>query len=117
MISFGLKNFRHFSENGRCVNHLYHSKESDILLVCWEPFQESSYHDHGDSESIVYILEGSVKVISQGVEKVFQKGEVIITPVGEKHKMINDSDQRLVSYHIYTPGLKTPISNPYNVLF
>lgn len=114
MFSFDLALFTNFSPVARCVNWLYRSEQCDILLVCWEPGQASSYHDHVRSESVVYVMQGRVTVVSEKGEQSHQAGEVVVTPQGAKHQLRNDTQERLVTLHVYTPRLETPISEPVN---
>jgi quercetin dioxygenase-like cupin family protein len=103
-----------FSLAGRSVFRLYRSHEAEILMVCWEPGQQSSTHDHGPSESIVFVLQGSLKA-NPGGRRVAE-GEMIIAPRGVVHQLVNDSSARAVSLHLYSPPLSTPISLPFEDL-
>ena len=107
-----LKKYMKFSDDGRCVNHLYHSPLSDVLLVCWEPEQISSYHDHGESESIVYVLEGNITVMSHGTTHRFAAGNVVVTPKGVKHQLSNPGTERAKTLHFYAPTLPSPAGSP-----
>jgi cysteine dioxygenase len=115
MTAFDLSTFVNFSPEGRCVNWLYRSEQCDILLVGWEPGQSSSYHDHLDSESVVFVISGHVTVISEDERQRFSPGNVIVTPKGARHQLINNEAERLITLHLYSPCLQTPISPPLNI--
>ena len=105
-----------FSPDNRFVTRLYKSAASEILIVCWEPGQKSSTHSHGESESIVMVLEGKMKVRTGEQERVLSKYEIVITPRGMTHQMTNDPSCRSVTLHIYAPSTKTPVSQPFRDL-
>ncbi len=109
-----LQDLPEFSPQGRSVLRLYRSPESEILLVCWEPGQESSTHDHGSSESIVHVLQGSL--IANPGGRLIREREMVITPRGAIHQLVNSSSSRAVSLHVYSPRLHTPISPPFKDL-
>ena len=114
MLAFALSKYHNFSPKGRCVNWLYRSEQCDIMLTCWEPGQASSYHDHQSSESVVYIMEGCVTVLSAEEEERYEAGQVIVTPQSVKHQLRNDAPSRLVTLHIYAPPLEGNVSIPMN---
>ena len=105
-----------FSPEKRYVTRLYRSKEAEILVVCWEPGQSSSAHSHGDSESIVMVLEGKILVTLASKEQELEKHQIVVTPRGVQHRMANVSDGRSVTLHIYAPSTSTPISQPFRDL-
>jgi cysteine dioxygenase len=116
LLTIATKDFVLFSEQGRSVTRLYQSAESDILLVCWEPGQTSSVHDHGVSESIVLVLEGCITV-ADGQKRTIEvgPGELVVTPPERVHQMMNKSANRAVTLHLYAPPLKPsrPLSQPF----
>jgi quercetin dioxygenase-like cupin family protein len=113
------EHYKYFSAAGRSVSHLYSSPQTDILLVCWEPGQESSFHDHGDSEAITFVMEGSITA-NPGMPDavVAAAGDVLVTPQGVKHKLVNHTGSRAIGLHFYTPRLQAekPASPPFRDL-
>ena len=92
----------------------------ELVLVCWDRFQESVIHDHDKAGCWVKVLEGMLTekrfkiqndqpvLIS---EKSLTKGaSAYIDNTQGAHKMENPSFNRAVSLHYYTP----PISQ-YNM--
>ena len=114
ITAFDISEFSNFSPHGRCVNWLYRSAQCDIILTCWEPGQTSSYHDHLKSESVVYVMQGRVTVLSEEGEQCYEAGHLIVTPEGVKHQLRNDDQGRLITLHVYTPHLEGRVSEPLN---
>jgi quercetin dioxygenase-like cupin family protein len=107
------REFELFSTEGRSAVRLYTSDHCDVLMVCWEPGQISSFHSHGPSESIVQVLRGELEVRGDGIEPMrIRGGEVVVTPTGTRHQLRNAGSDRLVTLHVYSPPMQTPMSGP-----
>lgn len=103
-----------FDGGKRSVIRLYRSQSAEILLVCWEPGQASSYHDHGPSEFIVTVLAGSITVVHEGgASEILTAHQVAVAPRGRKHQLRNAGAGRAMTLHVYAPPLVTPISPPF----
>jgi quercetin dioxygenase-like cupin family protein len=88
----------------------------DVFIVGWEPGQSSSFHNHGASESIVYMLEGSITSNpGRPDEKVVRAGDLVVTPRGTWHQMKNHTSSRAVGLHVYGPNMATnrKMSEPF----
>ncbi|MFD7709627.1 cysteine dioxygenase [Streptomyces sp. NPDC059785] len=108
-----LKDMLWFAEEGRAVQRLYTSEQCDVILVGWEEGQQSSYHDHGTSESVVLVVEGHITAESEGQERVLGPSETLVTPQGAHHRMRNDGPGRAVTFHVYAPPMQGGVSAPY----
>jgi quercetin dioxygenase-like cupin family protein len=105
--------FETFHPEKRSGVRLYTSDQCDVLMVCWEPGQVSSFHDHGPSESIVHVLRGVLEVRGDGIDPTrLTTGQVVITPVGTRHQLANPGPDQLVTLHFYSPRMQTPMSGP-----
>lgn len=104
---------RWFDPRGRAAQRLYASEQCDVLLVGWEPGQQSSYHDHGPSESVVFVLEGRITAESEGAERTYGPSSLVVTPRSAHHRMRNDGPDRAVTLHVYAPPMQGSVSQPY----
>jgi quercetin dioxygenase-like cupin family protein len=102
-----------FSSEGRAVQRIYASHLSDVLLVCWEPGQKSSYHNHDISESVVIVLQGELIFCGSDHERCVSVNGIVITPRYVYHQIRNDGPERAVTLHIYTPPLTGDVSWPF----
>jgi quercetin dioxygenase-like cupin family protein len=112
---FGIdaRELEHFDPAARSIVRLYTSATCDVMLVCWEPGQVSSFHDHGPSESIVQVVRGVLEVRGDGAEPMrYGAGGIVVTPVGTRHQLANPGPGRLVTFHVYSPPMQTPMSGP-----
>ena len=93
-------------------NCLYCDERYEVILICWEPGQQTPIHDHGGEECWVKIISGTIK-------ETIYKPDATDTPVAIStniaepghtsymidfmgcHRLENDSNQRAMSLHIY----------------
>ena len=60
------------------------------LLV---PGSQVPYHYHNNRESIIIVISGEATEVIEGKEIPIKAGDVLFIPAGEKHSMINRSNQ------------------------
>lgn len=104
---------RWFDSAGRAAQRVYTSDQCDVLLVGWEPGQQSSYHGHGRSESVVFVVEGRITAESEGGEQEYGPLSLVVTPQSARHRMRNDGPERALTLHIYAPPMDGGVSQPY----
>jgi mannose-6-phosphate isomerase-like protein (cupin superfamily) len=51
------------------------------------------WHDHVDTEEVMYILKGDGQVFDENDEYAYTQGDVFIFPANTKHKITNNSEQ------------------------
>lgn len=93
-----------------------------MLVLCWQPGQVSTIHDHADSLNVTRVYNGSLtsrffEVDEQPVsnrtlvrlkrEDRLKKDDLAIVDRNEIHQLANTSEQKLVTLHIYA----RPLSN------
>jgi hypothetical protein len=39
-------------------------------------------------------------------------GGIVVTPVAVRHQLVNPGPDRLVTFHMYSPPMQTPMSGP-----
>jgi len=97
-------NFSHLNYKRNLV---YRDDKIEILLLCWNPEQQTSVHDHSHNGCIVKLLEGEL------IETIFSQKQI------QSHKLLQDDITYLdnsigvhkiengrlysVSLHIYSP--------------
>lgn len=100
-------------------NLVYQDDNIDILILCWDSYQQSGIHDHPENGCLLRIMQGRL------TEEVYQKDEnnmilketnklltdQISYQIGENglHKIINEYKEQVVSIHIYSPPNYRPI--------
>jgi quercetin dioxygenase-like cupin family protein len=72
------------------------------LLV---PGSQVPYHYHNNRESIIVVISGKAIEVVDGKEIPIKAGDVLFIPSGEKHSMINRSDQdfRYLEFFTFPP--------------
>ena len=105
-----------FLESNYARHLIFKTNKTEVLLVCWLPDQGADFHEHGESDAITLILEGqmSYTTIYPGgtkVSGVLMPGDIEHIPPGVKHKVRNNTNERLVSLHVYSPPLEEKLLN------
>lgn len=83
----------------------------EIILMTWKKEKYCFPHDHGLSEGLAFVINGSVKNVSLNlVEKKlnileFKKGDVLIINKNIIHAMKSIGNETLVTMHFYTPSI------------
>lgn len=86
------------------------------MLMCWKPGQCSPIHDHAGSSCGFLILEGTAKeVVYEVTQNNFAKpthsthypqGSICLAHDNDIHHVGNESNEDLVTLHIYSPPLR-----------
>lgn len=99
---------------------IYRDSSCEIILVCWQPGQFSSIHDHGDSLNVTRVYRGvltsrtftrndlvpgeSSPLLVQ--EKYLQPDELVGVDRTQIHQLANTSEQNLITLNIYAKPLQ-----------
>lgn len=105
----------HFEPDGYSRNLIRRGPGYEALLLCWSPGQRSPIHDHvgsscglivlkGEAVEQVYEHDGKDHLVPTVVHR-YKPGKVCGTQDADIHEIINDSDDDLITLHIYTPPL------------
>jgi cysteine dioxygenase len=85
-----------------------------LLLLCWNPGQESPIHDHPCDGCWMQVLEGDVRECRYDEElhcisdETFHEGELgYITDSMGYHKVGNPTNEPSVTLHLYAPPIQT----------
>ena len=64
---------------------------------------EVPYHFHEKRESLLFLIKGEAVEIVEGKEHPVKAGDVLYIPAGEKHQIVNRSDEDLRYLEFFTP--------------
>lgn len=73
-----------------------------IIKSTYAPGVSTGYHLHDVSDEIIFILEGTCKVLHEGQEERLSVGDCHYCKKGESHAVINDGDTDLVMFAVVT---------------
>ena len=63
-------------------------------------------HYHKQSEELFYILQGKGQFYAAGKQCLVDEGDTIIIPAGEKHQVVNGSDENLIMLVVGSPAYR-----------
>lgn len=82
------------------VSHMFVDKNNKIMYGCLEPGASIGLHTHDTSSEIIYILNGTGKVLYDGEYESVSEGLCHYCPKGHSHSLINDSKSDLVFFAV-----------------
>jgi len=108
--------FRSFNEQRYARNTVFENEHFELVVICWRPGQASAVHDHGDSFCLYLVVDGEFeeRLYELGTDgepkpttsRRWGKGGITIASGPDIHQIANDSDQDLLTVHMYSPPLK-----------
>lgn len=78
----------------------YADEKNRIMLNRLIPGATVGLHTHEGSSEVIYILEGSGKVLYDGEELRIMEGQAHYCPEGHAHSLINDTERDLVFFAV-----------------
>ena len=78
----------------------YVDEKNRIMRCRLIPGASVGMHTHEGSSEIIYILEGSAKVLCDGEELRIEAGQAHYCPEGHTHSLINDTEKELVFFAV-----------------
>ena len=117
-----LEPYRFYHPDHYARNLIASSKNYEIMLLCWEPGQETAVHNHGGQSCWVYVLDGQLsfrnykwlgcdrsnrKVNLEEQSRIPMAAKGSMSVIDERdaiHRLKNDQkfDNRALSLHIYS---------------
>lgn len=111
------QDYQFWSSDHYTRNCIVRDSDYELILLCWEPGQETPIHCHGGEECWVYMIQGNL------VEKRFANGEKepgqllgemdlgkfqksYINDAMGFHSLHNQTDMRSMSLHLYHEPIK-----------
>lgn len=78
-------------------------KHTQVVVMCIPPGGEIGMEVHPDTDQVLYLLEGSGKVILNDEEAVYEKGDLVLVNAGTNHNFVNTGDKDLKILTMYSP--------------
>lgn len=96
-----------FSSKTYCKNKLYYNNHFEIVLICWNPHQETPKHGHPENGCIMKVLQGELietRTIGHFEKKTkLRAGDVAFISKKDTH-IIENGNTQSISLHIYSPS-------------
>lgn len=105
------KEYISFSDKSYTKNLIFRNEKYEIYLICWNKKQMSMIHDHPENGCILKVLKGQLieyRYDTKEIEliELFNHTEGSIAYIDNNigyHKVGNDSNNKAISLHIYSP--------------
>jgi mannose-6-phosphate isomerase-like protein (cupin superfamily) len=86
---------------------LFTGTKSQLVLMSLRPGEEIGTEVH-KVDQVLYVVDGEGKVVLDGADKEFAKGELVFVPAGVQHNVINTDDEPMKLFTIYAPPEHAP---------
>jgi mannose-6-phosphate isomerase-like protein (cupin superfamily) len=86
---------------------LFTGTKSQLVLMSLLPREEIGTEVH-EVDQILYAVEGTGKVVLDGIRKEFETGMVVCVPAGVQHNVINVDDRPMKLLTVYAPPEHAP---------
>jgi predicted metal-dependent enzyme (double-stranded beta helix superfamily) len=99
-----------FDQAGRHFEQLWRDDHVDVWVISWVNGNDTGFHDHDISHGAVAVVEGEVveeRLTVGGLPRrlTHKAREVFDFDASHVHRMRQDSDERAVTIHAYSPPL------------
>ena len=88
-------------------NVLESTQRSQVAEMTLEPGKTTGgpNNKHPESDQWLYIISGSGKAVIENEKIRLEKGDLLLIEADETHEIINDGDEKLVTFNIYAPNV------------
>ena len=88
-------------------NVLESTQRSQVAEMTLEPGKTTGgpNNKQPESDQWLYIISGSGKAVIENEKIRLEKGDLLLIEADETHEIINDGDEKLVTFNIYAPNV------------
>jgi len=121
LATLDLAAYREFCDTRYARNTVFLNDHIELVVICWLAKQASSIHDHGRSNCLYLIVEGTMQEEMFELDaagkprrtraREFTRGQITIASPTDVHRIVNCGDDHLVTVHLYSPPLDEAVRN------
>lgn len=82
---------------------LVSGKNTQVVVMSLKPAEEIGEETHADNDQVLLCVEGAGKVVLDGEEASFEKGDLVLVNAGVKHNFINSGASEMKILTTYSP--------------
>lgn len=96
-------------------NTVFANEHFELVVICWKAGQASAVHDHGNSHCLYLVVDGEMTEDLYDLDRAgaprlkrsreWGRGAITISEGPDIHCIKNESEEPLVTVHIYSPPL------------
>lgn len=79
------------------------SKHVQVVIMSIDARGDIGEETHNDNDQVLYLVSGQGRMVLNGQEKPFKKGDLVLVPAGTKHNFISDSIGPMKIITTYSP--------------
>jgi len=118
-LEFG--DFHRFTDERYARNTVFLNEYVELVVICWMGGQASSIHDHGASNCLYLVVDGTMqeemfRLDADGrpertSKRIYARGDITVAAPTDVHRIVNPGDGGLVTVHLYSPPLDQRVTN------
>jgi mannose-6-phosphate isomerase-like protein (cupin superfamily) len=78
-------------------------KKSQLVLMSIPAGEEIGSEVHPETDQILFVVDGEAKAVVNGQTTEVEEDGVVFVPAGARHNLINDGDEELKLFTVYSP--------------
>lgn len=78
-------------------------KNTQVVIMSIPKGGEIGSETHPENDQVLYLVEGQGRVVLDGVEAVFEKGDLVLVKAGTVHNFINSGERDMKIITTYSP--------------
>ena len=78
-------------------------EKTQIVIMSIKPGTDIGMETHPDNDQVLYLVEGEGKVILNGQEESFKKGDVVLVRAGTEHNFVTVGESPMKIITTYSP--------------
>ncbi|HSE32564.1 MAG TPA: cupin domain-containing protein [Pyrinomonadaceae bacterium] len=97
-------NFKQLAlENNSFRRVLFTNKHSQVVLMSLPPGENIGLETHEDGDQVLVFVKGAGRAVVGGETHAIGAGDVFAVPAGTQHDFINNGDEALKLFTVYSP--------------
>ena len=90
-------------DNGFFRQVMFTTDKSQLVVMALQPGEDIGLETHPEHDQFLRIESGFGKAVLNGQESDITDGSAVVVPAGTEHNIINNSQEVMKLYTIYTP--------------
>lgn len=78
-------------------------KHAQVVIMSIEAGGEIGEETHTDNDQVLYLVDGQGRVVLNGEEKPFNKGDLVLVLAGTRHNFVSDGSGPMKIITTYSP--------------
>lgn len=118
-----IKDYCRWKDEFYARNLVRKTKAYELIVLCWQPRQQSPIHNHQGQDCWMYVVQGNMVEVQYHCQKncetdswKIKEGDHVLCSLGNTryinddiclHKLVNSTDEQAITLHLYSYPIET----------